>query len=337
LLYGLLLLRLTPVLAPGLPPSTGEVQAVAVTPLLWVPLGLEPAADGMVAVPVRLTPNGAAVASVLFSLDLDAACLVFDPADDDHNGVPDAITNPLPPAFTVSTVYAAEDGDGELDFIIADYSPPYAALPDDVLLIVQLGVACHPAPGATLEIPLRFSSAPAASFAAPSGSALRGATAAGSIRVGSTDSAPTLAPTATSTPGATLTPTPTATLPPVEVTPTPEAGQPPSPLPPPAGQSSDEDGDGVFSYEDGYYDWDGDGVPNYLDADDDGDGIPTRLEGRGDADGSGIPNFLDTDANDNGVPDAVEAGADPEHPADRNGNGIWDFVEMPVYLPFVRN
>jgi hypothetical protein len=277
------------------------------TPLLWLPEGLTPEVAGLVAAPVHLSPNGATVTSVLFSLDFDQTCLVFDPADDDGNGMPDAITVHLPPAFVVSTVYDARDADGELDVILADYSPPYTPLPDAVLLTVRLGVACVPYPGEVVDIPLPFSSAPIPSFAAPSGSALTGATADGSIHLDGTAGAPTLAPTATSTPGATPTATPTPTVLPPTATPTPGGGQPTSPLPPPAGQRSDEDGDALFSYEDGYYDWDGDGVPNYLDADDDGDGIPTLLEGKGDADGSGLPNFLDIDANDNGIPDAVEA------------------------------
>jgi hypothetical protein len=326
-------LRVLPGSRPG---SVHEGDGAQGGPLLWIPAGLSPAEDGMVAAPVQLAPNGAAVAGVLFSLDIDQGCLVFDPADADRNGVPDAITIHLGPAFVVSVVYDAQDSDGELDFILADYSPPYATLPADVLVTVRMGVACS-APGSeVLVIPLPFSASPGPSFAAPSGSALRGSTSAGSISVGEPGSVPTPLPTATSTPQAPLpdlptsTPSPTST--PLPATPTPDSGQPPSPQPPPAGQASDDDADGLMSYEDGFFDWDGDGVPNFLDPDDDGDGIPTRVEGRGDADGSGLPNYLDTDANDNGIPDAVEAGEDPFAPEDVNGNGIPDFVEMRLYM-----
>jgi hypothetical protein len=323
------------VLGASRPGSVRAENGAQGEPLLWIPVGLTPAEDGLVAVPVQLTPNGAAVAGLLFSLDIDQGCLVFDPADADRNGIPDAITIHLGTAFVVSVVYDAQDSDGELDFILADYSPPYATLPADVLVTVRIGVACAAPDGELREVPLPFSAAPGPSFAAPSGSALRGSTSAGSIYLGAAGIVPTPAPTATSTPPAPpatpiLIPSPTATPPPP--TPTPDTGQPPSPLPPPAGQASDEDDDGVISYEDGFYDWDGDGAPNFLDPDDDGDGIPTRVEGRGDADGSGLPNYLDIDANDNGIPDAVEAGQNPHDPQDANGNGIRDFVEMRLYL-----
>jgi hypothetical protein len=310
--------------------AAGDASARLGTPLLWMPAGLVPGSDGMVAVPVRLSADRTSVSSVLFSLDIDQECLVFNPADTDRSGIPDAISVQAPPAFVVSTVYDALDSDGELDFILADYSPPYATLPEGDLVTIQLGVACRPASGEALDIALPFSSAPAASFAAPSGSSLTGATAAGSVHVADADAAPTLAPTATSTPAATETPT----LPVVTPTPTPDPGRPASPLPPPMRQNVDEDEDGIFSYEDGFYDWDDDGRLNFLDPDDDGDGIATLLEGRGDADGRGVPNYLDLDSNDNGILDAVEVGVDPERPADNNGNGIWDFIEMPVYLPY---
>jgi hypothetical protein len=324
-------LRVLPLSRPGV---VREEQSAHGEPLLWLPVGLAPGADGSVMVPVQLAPNGAAVASVLFSLDIDQGCLVFDPLDADRNGMPDAVTIHLPPAFVVSAVYDAQDGDGELDFILADYSPPYATLPESALLTVRLGVACASPGGEVRDIPLPFSAAPGPSFAAPSGSALRGASTAGSIRLGG-GSVPTPAATATSTPQAVQSPTPSPSPTPARptATPTPATGQPASPLPPPAGQASDEDGDGVMSYEDGFYDWDGDGAPNFLDPDDDGDGIPTRVEGRGDADGSGLPNYLDTDANDNGIPDTVEAGGDPERPQDANGNGILDFIEMRLFMP----
>ncbi len=50
-----------------------------------------------------------------------------------------------------------------------------------------------------------------------------------------------------------------------------------------------------------------------------------------------MPNFLDDDSNGNGIPDAVEVGPDPIHPVDRDGNGIWDFLDRPrLFLPIVR-
>ena len=312
--------------------AAGGASAAQGTPLLEMPSGLAPGSDGIVTVPVQLAPGGASVASVLFSVDIAQQCLVFDPADGDGNGLPDAISVQAPPAFVVSTAYDALDADGELDFILADYSPPYATLPAGDLVKIRLGVACWPGSGEALDIQLPFSSAPAASFSAPSGSALQGGTVGGSVHVANTTALPTLAPTATSTPAPTeQPPAPAPTL-----TATPAAGQPASPLAPAQGQNVDDDADGILSYEDGFYDWDADGSPNFLDPDDDGDGIATLVEGAADADGSGMPNFLDFDSNNNGIPDAREVGANPEDPQDENANGIWDFVEMPLYLPYIR-
>jgi hypothetical protein len=300
------------------------------TPVLALPAGAEPGAGGLVSVPVLLTTNGTQVAGLMFSLDLDQDCLVFDPADADGNAIPDAVAVAVPHDFSVAVTYDAADADSELDVVIADYSPPHALLSDGALVTVLLAVACWPPAGQTREIPLRFSVAPAASFSLPAGGALYGTAVDGVVHVTGGSTQPT--------PRATATPTPTP-IPPSEPTPTPTptppVRQPDSPLPPPAGANIDDDVDGVYSYEEGYHDTDGDGLTNFLDADDDGDGIPTIIEGRGDADGGGVPNFLDLDSNDNGIPDAVEVGPDPFHPADKNQNGIWDFVEMPLYLPDV--
>lgn len=327
-LAGTILLLLVHV---GRPSGTGSESGALGAPVLSLPAAAEPNAGGLVTVPVQLTTNGAQVAGLMFSLDLEEDCLVFDPADADGSGIPDAAAVSVPPDFSVAVTYDAADADSELDVVIADYSPPHALLPDGALVTVLLAVACWPPAGQTRDIPLRFSGAPSASFSLPAGGAVYGSTVDGAVHVTGRAAQPTPAATATATPTPTtiptLAPTPTST-------PTP-GRQPDSPLPPPAGANIDDDFDGVYSYEEGHRDTDGDSLPNFLDADDDGDGIPTIIEGRGDADGGGVPNFLDLDSNDNGIPDAVEVGPDPYHPADDNQNGIWDFVEMTLFLPNV--
>jgi hypothetical protein len=105
---------------------------------------------------------------------------------------------------------------------------------------------------------------------------------------------------------------------------------------PPTDPRRDSDGDGVTDLAEGWSDWDHDNIPNYLDPDDDGDGVLTRIEPFGDPDYDGVPNFLDTDANGNGIPDAAEVGPDPLHPADRDGDGIWDFIFVPrTFMPLI--
>ncbi len=59
---------------------------------------------------------------------------------------------------------------------------------------------------------------------------------------------------------------------------------------------TDSDGDGIPDRTEGSYDFDRDGIPNYLDLDADGDGIPDVIEGTGDCDLDGFPNYLDPDA-----------------------------------------
>ena len=91
----------------------------------------------------------------------------------------------------------------------------------------------------------------------------------------------------------------------------------------------DSDGDGIPDAAEmvGDYDFDGDGIPNWLDLDADGDGIPDDVDGGGDDDGDGVANFLDLDADANGIADAVEAGSSPAQPYDTSLNGIPDFLD----------
>jgi hypothetical protein len=319
-------------LQPAVPHSASNVPTISIAQRVTVD------ASGMAEIPIVLTTNGVGIASLVFSIDLDPHCLLFDPVDGDHNGRLDAITFGSPAAFSASAAYDASDTDSELDFLIADYSPPYAALPDGRLAAIRVGVICILPAGETAEIPVQFSFAPAASFGLPSGSAFPGVSVDGSILVIEGTPIPTFAPTATATPTPTPTPTPLPTATPTQ-TPPPTSTPPPTAVPPPTpdySKSPDHDGDGIPSAEEGTSDWDGDGAPNYLDPDDDGDGIPTLVEGKGDADASGAPNFLDTDSNGNGILDQIEAGPDPLHPLDRDQNGIWDYLEVPrLYLPLV--
>lgn len=358
LLFLLLLLAL---LAPALWPGEGAAQAGDVggqaPPLLSIPRRLPVAADGSVAAPVRFQPNGIGVTGVAFSIDYDPACLLFDPRDIDGNGAPDAVAFHVEPAFARSVGYDPGDEDGELDFVIADYSPPYVRLPEAALVTVHFVALCRPVPGGEIESELLFSRSPSASFSFSSGSSVRGETGNGSVLIHDlaavapptatllptaplpTAPPPTAPPTASPAPAtATATPQPPGeTIPPATTAPTDLPASPTATATPPgdsAWPSADSDGDGIPNGEEGSGDWDGDGIPNYLDADDDNDGIPTRLEGPGDADGGGVPNYLDLDSNGTGILDSVEAGPDPLRPLDSDGDGIYDFLEMPLlYLP----
>ena len=66
-------------------------------------------------------------------------------------------------------------------------------------------------------------------------------------------------------------------------------------------------------------DFDGDGIPDYLDEDDDNDGIPDIVEGVEDTDGDGILDKFDLDSDNDGISDIVESGG-----ADTDGDGLVD-------------
>jgi hypothetical protein len=114
-------------------------------------------------------------------------------------------------------------------------------------------------------------------------------------------------------------------------------GGPRADVPPAVRCSSpvDMDGDGIADEREGMSDYDGDGVPNYVDDDSDGDGLSDATEGGSsdpcrpvDNDADGRPDFLDTDSDNDGLPDGAEttAGTDP-HSSDTDGDGIDDLTE----------
>jgi hypothetical protein len=98
----------------------------------------------------------------------------------------------------------------------------------------------------------------------------------------------------------------------------------------------DSDGDGIADGAEGNGDFDGDGIPNYLDDDSDGDGIPDSVErGTGpnacapaNSDGDVRPDFLDLDSDNDGLPDRDEVARGTSRTnADTDGDGIDDLTE----------
>ena len=66
--------------------------------------------------------------SAAFSLDYDSACLAIDPADANHDGIPDAVSVSVPADFEKSVSLNAADTTGELDIAIWDADSPIAEL-----------------------------------------------------------------------------------------------------------------------------------------------------------------------------------------------------------------
>ncbi|GIV68991.1 hypothetical protein [Caldilinea sp.] len=172
--------------------------------------------QGQALVSLQFTGNGQRISAALFSIDYDEICLLFDPVDADRNGVPDNVQFHTSTQFFVTASFDATDLDGELDILIADYSPPYASLPDRTLLTIRFTALCAASADAPIEAPVRFSQAPRPSLSTGTGNSAPGTFLDGSVWIAAwTPSTP--APTATATPQGqpTATPaeTPSATIP----------------------------------------------------------------------------------------------------------------------------
>ncbi len=103
------------------------------------------------------------VTSIAFSLDIQPDLLSFDPVDGDGDGTIDDVTFPLGAPGLASVTYDVGDGDGELDFLLANLSG--LALPDGPLVELEF----MPLRNGCLSAGIRFSVAPPASFGSSQG------------------------------------------------------------------------------------------------------------------------------------------------------------------------
>ena len=147
-------------------PYTFAIQGAGIpVPSLSIPTTPIDASNGAFSVPVNFASDGAAIASVGFSLDYQESCLVFDATDGNSDGIPDAITG-LPSGFVASISHDANDTDGELDISLFDSTAPMSALSDGALLTVAFTVkpACITTDGTTTNVTINFAGDPAPSF-----------------------------------------------------------------------------------------------------------------------------------------------------------------------------
>ncbi|MEZ4709765.1 MAG: Ig-like domain-containing protein [Caldilineaceae bacterium] len=184
-------------------------------PTLTVQDGLSVNAGSVITVPIAFASNGSPIAGIGLSLDFDQTCLAFDASDADGNHIPDAIHFDLSPQFVHSVAYDAADTDGEIDILIADYTPPLATLADSAQLIrVRFTAVCQPESPAGQESLINFSTRPAVTFSDLDGRDVSGSAISNAVLIlpppGFTPQ-----PTPTATP--TVTPIPTATATPVPV------------------------------------------------------------------------------------------------------------------------
>ncbi len=166
--------------AAGVPAVAGPAQPPA-GPSLTIAADVPATPGGTAQVPLTFKAGGAEIASLAFSVDYDSALLSIDPADEDGDGVPDAVAFDLPGAFVTIVSLDPTDADGELDVVITDLIPPLARLPDGDLVQVTFDAGD---PAGPLSSPVRFSRDPPASFGSTSGTSIPGATADGSVRFG---------------------------------------------------------------------------------------------------------------------------------------------------------
>lgn len=136
-----------------------------------------------VSVVVSFAGNSYEIATTAFSIDFDQACLAFDPADRNLDGIPDAVQLNLPGAFGASVTFDGSDVDGEMDWVIGDSAPPLSPLPVGILATITFTAMCQPVAGSSITAPVGFSGDPAASFGDTGGQSVAGATSDGWVEI----------------------------------------------------------------------------------------------------------------------------------------------------------
>ncbi|MEM7132440.1 MAG: hypothetical protein AAF702_39420 [Chloroflexota bacterium] len=192
--------------------QSGQTEIQPELPTLILPNDLSVQAGQSITIPIQFESNEHNIAVAIFSLDIDEACLRFDPIDEDDDGQLDNVTFNVSPAFNSSATFDGDDLDGELDFTILDTFPPLASLQSGVLATITFDTICTPKPGEVIASDLLFSSDPAVSFGNTAGKSVAAEVVEGSIQITNGETRPTDTPTSTLTPSATSTPTSTPSV-----------------------------------------------------------------------------------------------------------------------------
>ena len=110
------------------------------------------------------------ISALVFSINIDTRRLRFNPADDDMDGVPDAVILPQGRPSITYVVYDPDDTNGELDIMLANLSG--APLPQGTILIVKL----RPRRRGSVFSWVDFADDPAPSFGNAQGQTVEGTT-----------------------------------------------------------------------------------------------------------------------------------------------------------------
>lgn len=201
--------------SPTLPPSGAG-------PLLAIQDRIPADPSSTVVVPITFFSDGNNIASLIFSVDYDETSLSLDGTDADSDGIPDAIALNLPTGYFATVPFDPTDTDGEIEFVIGDFTLPFSSLPDGDIVEITFQTLNIPTPA---EAPVNFANDPPASFGNDEGKSVQGTTDNGSVLIGGgvpgilrwfsflpfIKRDPTPTPTNTPTPTPTFTPTPTST------------------------------------------------------------------------------------------------------------------------------
>jgi hypothetical protein len=157
--------------------AASTVEVFNRLPMLEIDGPLNTGSGLLIEVPILLDTDGLDLVGVSFSIDYDESCLVFDPADGDGDGLPDAIEITVLTDLS-SAAFDAADTDGEIDILLLGSS-----LPDGVLVRVTLTPVCVPAPGQTIAAVVAFSAAPSVSFSDPQANDVPGGSTDGVVEI----------------------------------------------------------------------------------------------------------------------------------------------------------
>ena len=154
----------------GVPPGVG----------LWTPDGMLSPASDTVLVPVYFKGESANASAIVFSFNYDETWLSFDPTDGNGDGIPDTITLNVSGAFTPIVTFDGSDSDGEVDFILADLSPPLSTFSDGPIAYVEFSTG---SPAVQSEAFAGYSNDPDASFGDSGGHSVSGSVDHGSVLI----------------------------------------------------------------------------------------------------------------------------------------------------------
>ena len=182
------------------PTPTPTATAIPAKPSLSIPEEISAAPGQTVNVSIALDSDGAEISGVTFSLQYDRSCLSFDPADDNSDGLPDSVSLSLSTEFGRTLIAEApEDSDREIDIVLADLVFPLAAMPDGLIVTIELNVDDGSACWGETTVVGFWADAPATYFDA-NGEEMTGTTNDGSIEISDPPATPTPTFTATATP-----------------------------------------------------------------------------------------------------------------------------------------